>query len=190
MYLGGLGPARNIEAVIQAHGELPADHHFVICGPGYDVYRDPYLELSREVGAEGRVHVLPPVGRDELLNVMDSADCGIVMLKNICLNFYWFYPNKFFEYSLGRLPVAVSNFPDVTAHIEREQSGVVFDPDDPSSIADSIRSLAVDRPEARRMGRRGYESIVCRYNWSNAMRVMIDSYKHMARGESSKTSES
>jgi glycosyltransferase involved in cell wall biosynthesis/SAM-dependent methyltransferase len=182
LYLGGLGPARNIEAVIQAHGELPADHHFVICGPGSDVYRDPYLELARGVGAEGRVHVLPPVGRAELLNVMDGADCGIVMLRNICRNFYWFYPNKFFEYSLGRLPVAVSNFPDVSAHIERENSGVVFDPDDPSSISAALRSLAEDRQEARRMGRRGYDSIQSRYNWNLAMRTMVDSYRRMAAG--------
>ena len=70
-----------------------------------------------------------------------GADCGIVMLRNICKNFYWFYPNKFFEYMAAKLPVAVSNFPDVTAHVEKERCGVTFDPNDPERIASAIRFL-------------------------------------------------
>ena len=80
------------------------------------------------------------------------------MLRNICKNFYWFYPNKFFEYMLAAaLPVAVSHFPDVTAHVEREKCGVVFDPDSPQSIADALRRLYEHPKEALAMGCRGRE---------------------------------
>ena len=111
------------------------------------------------------------------LAVQPGPDCGIVMLRNICKNFYWFYPNKFFEYMLAGLPVAVSHFPDVTAHVEREKCGVVFDPDSPQSIADALRRLYEHPEEAQAMGRRGREGVLREYNWDKASETLLQAYR-------------
>jgi len=153
LYLGGVNPLRNIETVIQAHQYLPAECVFVIRGPGVDVYGKDYQTLAQALGLEQRVFCLPPVAMDEVIGGAAGADCGIVMLRNICKNFYWFYPNKFFEYMLAGLPVAVSHFPDVTTHVEREKCGVVFDPDSPQSIAAALRRLYEHPEEAQALGR-------------------------------------
>ena len=110
-----MNPARNIERVVEAHRYLPENYVFVIRGPGIEYYGPEYVKLAESLGIHGRVFALPAVDKDRLLDGAAGADCGIVMLRNICRNFYWFYPNKFFEYMLAKIPIAVSNFPDVTA---------------------------------------------------------------------------
>lgn len=176
LYLGGINPARNIETVIRAHAHLPDDCVFVIRGPLIEYYENDYRRVAAEAGVSDRVYFLPPVGRDEVIGGMRGADCGVVMLKNLCKNFYWFYPNKFFEYMLGGLPVAVSNFPDVSAHIERERCGVTFDPESPESVAQALASLHNDRAAARAMGERGRQGVLREYNWEAANRRLLDEY--------------
>ncbi|KXA73681.1 hypothetical protein AXA74_06640 [Bordetella hinzii LMG 13501] len=180
LYLGGLGPARNIETVIDAHQYLDDNFLFVIRGPHAERWGVEYHERAKKLGISHRIAVLPGVGRDELLAGAKGADCGVVMLRNLCKNFYWFYPNKFFEYAAAGIPVAVSNFPDVSAHIQREGNGVTFDPHDPKSIADTLRKLAADRQAAREMGERGRASVLREYNWGHAIQVMVSEYDRMS----------
>lgn len=177
LYLGGLGPARNIERVIQAHSYLPKNHVFVIRGVGYDFYGSQYCGMADEVGLRNRIFCLPAVAMDELVAASRGADCGIVMLRNLSKNFYWFYPNKFFEYMLYSLPVAVSDFPDVGEHIRRERCGVTFDPDNPQSIADALLSLSSNRQEAKAMGKRGFDSVCEKYNWDRSVLGLIEAYR-------------
>lgn len=176
LYIGGVGPSRNIENVIKAHAKLDDRFIFVIRGPGVEFYGPEYMKLADSLGIQHRIFILPAVGRDDVIAASQGADCGIVMLENLCKNFYWFYPNKFFEYSLAGLPVAVSNFPDVRAHIDRERNGITFEPSDPQSIADALFQLDQNREETALMGKRGQESIHQKYNWDAAISTMIQDY--------------
>ncbi|PWB39692.1 MAG: hypothetical protein C3F19_14600 [Rhodocyclales bacterium] len=177
IYLGGINPLRNIENVIRAHGLLSNEFHFVIRGPYVNYYAPSYLALAEQCGAAGRVHLLEGVTQQQLMGAAKGCDCGIVMLKNLCKNFYWFYPNKFFEYMFMRLPVACSDFPEVSAHVKHEKCGVVFDPEDPASIAAALRRLAGDRNEARAMGERGYTSAMERYSWESIEPAYVAAYE-------------
>ncbi|MDF1826993.1 MAG: glycosyltransferase family 4 protein [Legionellaceae bacterium] len=176
LYIGGVGPSRNIENVIKAHAKLDEHFVFVIRGPGVEFYGPEYMQLAESLGIQHRIFILPAVGRDDVVAASQGADCGIVMLENLCKNFYWFYPNKFFEYSLAGLSVAVSNFPDVRAHIDREKNGITFEPSSPQSIADALFQLDKDREETALMGKRGQESIHQKYNWDAAISTMIQDY--------------
>jgi glycosyltransferase involved in cell wall biosynthesis len=179
LYLGGVNPLRNIENVIKAHQYLPQECVFVIRGPGIASYRPHYEAFAKECGLEDRVFCLPPVPMDDVIAGAAGADCGIVMLRNLCKNFYWFYPNKFFEYMLAGLPVAVSNFPDVTAHVQKEECGVLFDPEVPQSIAEALRWL-YEHPDARRaMGERARASIFREYNWEALTKPFLDLYRQV-----------
>lgn len=179
LYLGGVNPLRNIETVIRAHSHLPEDHVFVIRGPSVEAFSDEYRALAREVGVEERVFFLPPVAMDDVIAGAAGADCGIVMLRNICKNFYFFYPNKLFEYALAGLPIAASDFPDVARFIRDERCGVTFDPDSPESIASAVLSLSADRDEARAMGERGRASIVAGKNWETAVEELVAAYREL-----------
>lgn len=179
LYMGGVNPLRNIESVIEAHRHLPESHVFVVMGPGVEAFRDDYRAAARLAGVEHRVFFLPPVGMDEVVAAAADADCGIVMLKNICKNFYFFYPNKLFEYALAGLPIAVSDFPDVAAFVHGERCGVTFDPASPKSIAAALLSLSADPDEARAMGARGRASILSRRNWETAIEDLVAAYREL-----------
>ena len=118
---------------------------------------------------------------NEVVSAARDADCGIVMLRNICQNFYWFFPNKLFEYALAGLPVAASAFPDVTAFIDGERCGVTFDPESPESIAAALAGLANERGQAREMGERGLASIVRERNWEAVVEELVDAYASLGR---------
>jgi len=179
LYLGGVNPLRNVENVIRAHHLLPPEYVFVVRGPGLELCRDGYAALARSLGLEERVFMLPAVARDDVLGGCRGADCGIAMLRNLCRNFYWFYPNKLFEYMLAGLPVLVSGFPDVAAHVTAESCGLTFDPDRPESIAAAIRALGGDPAAARAMGRRGQEGVLREFNWEAVAGRLVDGYARL-----------
>jgi glycosyltransferase involved in cell wall biosynthesis len=181
LYMGGVGPLRNIESVIKAHVHLPEHHVFVVMGPGIETFGDYFRAHAELTGVADRVYFLQPVGMDDVVAAAADADCGIVMLQNICKNFWFFYPNKLFEYAAAGLPVAVSGFPDVTRFVREERCGVTFDPDSPESIAAALRSLDADREEARAMGARGRASVLERRNWETAVEGLVAAYDELGQ---------
>jgi glycosyltransferase involved in cell wall biosynthesis len=180
LYLGGVNPLRNIEGVIRAHAQLPPHHVFVVRGPGVELFEEEYRALARRLGVEDRVFFLPPVAMDDVLVGAAGADCGIVMLRNICRNFWLFYPNKLFEYAFAGLPIAVSDFPDAGRYVREERCGVTFDPDSPHSIAAALLALGSDREAARAMGERGRASILAGRNWETAVEGLVTAYDRLA----------
>ena len=46
------------------------------------------------------IHYHPMVDIDELQKYTSSADVGIHMILNTCLNHYYCLPNKLFEYAI------------------------------------------------------------------------------------------
>ena len=181
LYLGGVNPLRNIETVIRAHALLPTNYVFAIRGPGVEAHAAEYRALARDEGVADRVVVLSPVPMDDVVAVAQGADCGIVMLRNICKNFLYFFPNKLFEYSLAGLPVAASDFPDIRSFVLAERCGVTFDPDSPTSIAAALKRLGDDHDEARAMGERGRRSVLEERNWETAVNVLLKAYERLPR---------
>jgi len=179
LYLGGVNPARNIESVIESLQYLPDECVFIIQGPGINVYGKDYVRLASSLGVQHRVFCLSGVGRNEVVAAAQSADCGVLMLQNLCLNFYFYYPNKLFEYMLAGLPVGVSNFPTVSELVNTEQCGVTFDPHDPKDIASALRWLYEHPNERNRMAERGKQSVIEKYNWNVAVKALLDEYDRL-----------
>jgi glycosyltransferase involved in cell wall biosynthesis len=181
LYLGGVNPLRNIENVIRAHRHLPDNFVFAVRGPGIDAYARDYRKLARAEGVADRVVLLPSVPMNDVVAAAQGADCGIVMLRNLCKNFYYFFPNKLFEYALAGIPVAASDFPDIRTFVLAERCGVTFDPDSPTSIAAGLQWLGEDPIRAREMGERGRRSVLERRNWESAVGVLLGAYDRMPR---------
>jgi glycosyltransferase involved in cell wall biosynthesis len=176
LYMGGINSLRNIESVISAHRHLPPEHVFVVMGPGIELYERSYRALAEQEGVRERVFFLRPVAMNEVVAAAAHADCGIVMLRNLCKNFYYFFPNKLFEYAAAGIPIAASAFPDTKAFIDAERCGVTFDPDDPRSIAAALRWLREHPDEAQEMGRRGRDAVLRDMNWETTAAGLLEAY--------------
>ena len=77
-YSGGVTPARGIDTVVRALPLLPDVHLAVIAVPstkGKVVER--LVELARHLGVRDRLHLLEPVGPDEVTAFLRTADVGV-----------------------------------------------------------------------------------------------------------------
>lgn len=150
-WLGGVGPARMIEPVIEALKDTPGVV-FAVRGPGLEdgsPFIDHYQEVARRHGVEDRLRLLPPVASTQVVAAAHGADAGLWTSPNYCKSFYFALPNKLFEYLAAGLPALVPNFPEAANLVRRYGVGDEFDPYSPSSIAAAINRLRAD-PQRRK----------------------------------------
>jgi glycosyltransferase involved in cell wall biosynthesis len=103
--------------------------------------------LEREVshsGLQDRVFFLDPVPVTELLSVTASADVGVTLLEDSCLNHRFALPNKLFQYLMAGIPVLGSDLPEIRRVILDHDVGLVVDPSDIDDVAAGINTMAAD----------------------------------------------
>ncbi|WP_210253711.1 glycosyltransferase [Bradyrhizobium sp. BR2003] len=150
LWQGGTGPTRLIEPIIQAL-EYATKCVLVIRGPSLDLFGEGYRKLAAEIGAEGRLILLPPVPSHDVVAAARGADAGIWTLPALCRNFTFALPNKIFEYLASDLPVLAADYPEARRLVSGNQVGLMFDPYDPKSIARSINKLIEQADLAARL---------------------------------------
>lgn len=140
LYQGGLLTGRGIEKSIEALSYVE-DAVLLILGSGSKDYVDELQKLSQTYGVSNRVIFHPAVPHDQLWKVSGIADVGLCNIDNVCLSYYYSLPNKLFEYIQAMVPVVGSDFPEIGRIINDYKVGLCCNPEDPHSIADSIKKL-------------------------------------------------
>lgn len=87
----------------------------------------------------------PPVNKEKLSEIMQSADIGMQLLANVPAFYYGTSPNKFFDYLAAGLPV-FNNYPGWVANMIQEyHCGVSVVPENANDFAEALISLADNR---------------------------------------------
>ena len=184
LWSGGTGPTRLLEPVIESLAFVP---HVVLAirGPSLDMFGGGYRELARQVGAEERLHLLPPVASSEVVDAARGADAGVWTLPNLSKNFYYALPNKIFEYMAAGLPIAAAEFPEVKAIVERYGVGVTFDPYDPYAIAAALKQLSDPcfQAQCRQNIPKALEALDADHEWLKLVRLYDHLGKELAQGK-------
>jgi glycosyltransferase involved in cell wall biosynthesis len=180
IYQGGLYVgSRCFKAVAEALRELP-EWHWVLLGFGSPQNVERIHGFSIAAGVDHRVHMLPKVPLEELLNLTAGADLGVVPLRHVHLNNYLGDTNKLFEYLMAGIPAVGSDFPEVhRALLDNPEGpvGAVFDPEDPSTITRAIKDLEAELPELKQ---RAATVARLRYSWTGEGRRMQELYAELA----------
>ena len=174
LYHGGLSPDRGIEQLLAAVPDLPATSHLVLLGYGP-------LSAAIDVAAadparRGRVHRLPAVPPDELLDWVASADVVAMPIQPSTLNHRLTTPNKLFEAMAAGVPVVASDLPGMAPIVAETGCGVLVDPTSPAAIARAIGGLLADPEAAAAMGRRGHAAAQGTYSWEHQLAVLLAEY--------------
>lgn len=172
LYHGGFSPDRGIEELIEALALLPGIHLVLM---GYGVL-EAQLQ-ARAAEGDGRLHVLPAVAPEVLLDWVASADVVAIPIQPTTLNHRLTTPNKLFEALAAGVPIVASDLPGMAPIVRETGAGVVCDPTRPGAIAAAIRGI-LELPEAERwaMGERGRRAAAERYNWAAQVAVLLAEY--------------
>jgi glycosyltransferase involved in cell wall biosynthesis len=174
LYQGGFSRDRGIEQLITAPPDLP-DAALVLLG--YGPLRDELELRAGEPGLAGRLHVLPAVPPDELIEWVASADVVAMPIQPTTLNHRLTTPNKLFEAMAAGVPVVASDLPGMAGIVRETGCGVLVDPVDPAAVAGAIKGLLDISPGARELiGRKGYAAHLARYNWEAQVEGLLAEY--------------
>jgi glycosyltransferase involved in cell wall biosynthesis len=179
LYAGIIGVSRGIEEIILSLKSL-SDCCVVLLGYGPDYYVSKLKAFIDNSGVKDRVYLFGPVPSNEIVRYAMSADVGIVLQKNVCLNSYNASPNKLFEYMNAGLPVVGSNFPDIKRFVEGYSFGVTCNPESIQDIISAVQYVLADKGRYEKM-RRNALKIAKVYNWENESHKIVAIYDRLAK---------
>lgn len=155
LFIGAHGIANGLDAALDAAAVLKSDPkagHIKIVLIGDGKLKNHLIERVKEEGLEN-VLMLNPVPKKDLLDYLQAADVGLMLLANVPAFYYGTSPNKFFDYISSGLPV-LNNYPGWLAEMITEQDiGTVVEPENPEDFAEALKILSNDRSRLKEMSR-------------------------------------
>jgi glycosyltransferase involved in cell wall biosynthesis len=141
VYSGGITAVRGVETAIRALPNMPRVHLAVVAVPTPDQPAVAVLrKLAIRLGVEDRMHYLHPVAPHQVTAFLSTADAGIIPMLR-APNHEMAMPNKLFEYSLGGLPVLVSDMSSMREFVGQFGIGESFEAGNPDDLAEKAKLL-------------------------------------------------
>lgn len=183
--------------------ELPIDKNIIILqGSGINIHRgaeelvdamqyvnntllliigggDVLDSLKFKVGSlklEEKVRFISKLPYLELLQYTQSADLGISLDKDICLNYKYSLPNKFFDYIQAKIPVLTSNLIELRKIIEKYNIGMCVNNVEPKEIANAINYI-FDNKQLLAQWKENCKKAADELCWENEEPKLIEIYK-------------
>ncbi|MCT7405745.1 glycosyltransferase family 4 protein [Aliarcobacter cryaerophilus] len=170
LYQGGLSKGRGVDLLLESFKQRD-DDKVVIVFMGYGEIEEEIKKASKE---KNNIFFHSAVAPEVVLEYTSSADFGIHMIQNTCLNHYYCLPNKLFEYAMAGLPVIVSNMKEMRELVEKYDMGIVVTDDKIESMNNAIdKILQSDIKQMKQNARRCAEE----NSWEVQEIKMINEYK-------------
>jgi len=124
LYQGGFAPNRNLEELV-ASLSFVKSKDVVLVLMGFGGFEARLRAVASKRGLLGRkVHFLPAVPQEQLLQHSASADLGIIPYPHVDLNSLYCTPNKLFEFIQAGLPMLTNQSPELERFVAREGFGL------------------------------------------------------------------
>jgi glycosyltransferase involved in cell wall biosynthesis len=175
LYQGGLMAGRGIELLLETF-KTSNIQNMVIVFMGYGP-----LENVVKAAAENynNIYYLPAVSPDALLEYTNSADYGIHVIFNTCLNNYFCLPNKLFEYMMAEIPVVVSNVKEMSEFVLENKVGVVVEDLTSLEIVNTINKLKSMNYLELQENIRKIKKVYC---WETQEQILASAYQRLLTG--------
>ncbi|MBM7661614.1 glycosyltransferase involved in cell wall biosynthesis [Bacillus mesophilus] len=173
LYQGALATGRGIEKLVEAMKELQKERDDVVLvfmGMGH--LKD---FVKNEAQLNKNIHFLDAVPPSEVLDYTVSADIGVSLIENSCLNYYYSLPNKVFEYIMSGLPVIVSDLPEMKRIVEENNCGVAVEIST-EGFKESISNLLEEDLNAYK---KNSLAAAKKYNWEIQEQVLLNLYRDL-----------
>ncbi len=138
IYQGAVNIGRGIELMIDSIKYLE-DAQLWIVGAG-DIL-DDLRQLVVEKNLEERVLFKGRIPFDELWKYTIKAHVGFSLEEDLGLNYRYALPNKLFDYVQARVPVIVSDLPEMKKVVQSYETGLVLKERTPRHLAELIDEI-------------------------------------------------
>ena len=180
-YHGSIVPSRLPRTVIEALTLLPERVKLRVIGYetiGHKGYVTELRALADKFGVARRVEFLGAVPtRTELLEYCRQSHVGLALMPMVTQDpneqTMTGASNKPFDYLACGLALLVSDLPDWQAFYVEPGYALAVDPDDPKSIASTLRWLLEHPAELREMGGRGRKQILAEWHYEKQFLPVI-----------------
>ncbi len=181
LYLGAITFNRGLEEAIEAIQKVD-NGVLAVMGYGKPEYISDLKERVSRLGVEEKVYFVPPVAPHEVVKYAASADIGLVPIQNACKSYYYCSPNKLFESMMAGLPVAASDFPELSRIIQETNCGRMFDSANPDDIAGVLNEMISNREATEKMGHNALQH-AHKYSWEEESKKLISLYDNLLSGQ-------
>ena len=161
VHTGNIRRHRGCELAVEAAARFRG-LHLAFVGSG-----QLQLELARMADAAGigeRVRFIRPVDPEDVTTFIRTADVGLALLEDVCLNHYLALPNKLFEYVAAGVPVIASALPEIARVVKDHDVGLCVEPSNLDALTDALRALE-SAPERRAAFRRNCAEASVPLSW-------------------------
>lgn len=110
LYQGVINPSRGLNYMISAMEKIE-NAEFWIAGDGPK--KNEYVALTKTLNLEKKIKFLGKLPPCDLRKITQKADVGLSIEENNGLSYYYSMPNKISDYIQCRVPVVVSDFPEM-----------------------------------------------------------------------------
>ena len=170
LYQGVIAEGRGINTLLRIFQEKEKNHHIVFMGFG-DMANE-VLESSKN---NHNIHFHEAVDPDQISKYSNSADVGLSLINNTCLNYYLCLPNKFWEYLNSEIPVLVCNYPEMKKIVNEYNCGWTI-PLDINQISNLIEKLT---PEEIEIKKNNVIKMKGKFGWEFEEKTLLKMYKNL-----------
>ncbi len=176
VYIGNVKEGRGVRFLLEALPLVP-DFHLALVGVGQSPYLNALLSSAESGGYRKRIHVVEAVPSATLPSFLRTATVGIHPMELTCMNHDLALPNKLFDYTFARIPIAVSDLKEMAAFVRRWSLGEVFAPGDSVAIADALTKI-VD--SGHKVSDQTLTEIETEFGWPSQQTKLLSVYGNLS----------
>ena len=164
----GINIDRGAEELIQSFNYLDDNYLLLIIGSG-DVWNE-LIELAKKLNLSKKIVFINKLPKSELINYTVNATIGVSIDKPTNLNYYNSLPNKIFDYAFAKLPMLVSNLPEISAIVNKYNVGKIIATHEPIIIANAIKEMTTSSNYTS--WKQNCSILTNEINWKNESKIL------------------
>lgn len=133
-------------------------------------------ELVKRAARDGldNVKFYDPMQKSKLARILERADAGLMVLKDVPAFYYGTSPNKYFDYLSCGIPIVTNIRGWISDDIIRNKCGLSVPPNNPGAFADALQTLEKSKETRTNMGIAARKLAEEKYSKKNLTRKMTD----------------
>ena len=144
LYIGAVSENRGIIEMINAMPLLSENYCLLLVGQLSGKMAMTLKELVVLNNLTDRVFILQPVENKNVINVINSADIGLVFYNDATLNDYYCASNKLFEFIVCSKYVVTNDYPGLKETVEANDFGQCINNMNSSAIAQAVSKIGLN----------------------------------------------